>query len=102
LCLSLVYKKQGKWREAAGIWGKLVRTGRGGPLPYLELAKYYEHREKNYRAALAMTEYLLDVHSGLGQPAGQLHPAALRYRRERLRRKADGLSTGDGYVMNEE
>ncbi|NLN07900.1 MAG: hypothetical protein GX167_09815 [Firmicutes bacterium] len=97
LHLSLLYKRQGRWPEAAGIWAQMVRAGWGGPFPLLELAKYYEHREKNYRAALAMTEYLLCMRSRPGQFAGQLHPAALLYRRERLRRKAEGSSPGCKY-----
>lgn len=90
LHLSLLYKRQGKWQEAKAIWKELLRNRCENPVPYLELAKYYEHRAKNFSLALAMTEYLLAQGRHLAPSGGQLSREALLYRRERLLRKIKG------------
>jgi uncharacterized protein YprB with RNaseH-like and TPR domain len=50
---SLAMKREGRWPEAVGIWRNLSeKTGREGYLANLELAKYFEHREKDVARAL--------------------------------------------------
>ena len=51
--LSMIHKKEERWEEAVGIWKDLVHeNNRFHLLPYVELAKYYEHREKKLETAL--------------------------------------------------
>ncbi len=49
--LSWQYKRANKWSKAVTIWKDMLSRQSGGLFPYRELAKYYEHREKNYKKA---------------------------------------------------
>jgi uncharacterized protein YprB with RNaseH-like and TPR domain len=84
LCrLSFVYKRTGQIERAVQIWEALREEGEA--YAYVELAKYYEHRQRDYlRAAKLVCEALaLD-----GLPAkGQCSPHELKHRLTRLRRK---------------
>jgi len=56
---SLCLKKQKKFKEASKLW-EILKTNQA----YLELAKYYEHKEKNYSKAKNVTEILLAYSKG--------------------------------------
>jgi len=50
--LARSYKRCGRWEEACAIWQAQIDGGPGGRLePYVELAKYYEHRERDVAKA---------------------------------------------------
>ena len=53
--LSLLYKHLQQRDEAVAIWARLAGEGTHLMFPYLELAKHYEHRAKDYPAAERMT-----------------------------------------------
>jgi uncharacterized protein YprB with RNaseH-like and TPR domain len=76
---SMVLKRSGNWSEAARIWESLsVSQSRFGFLACVELAKYLEHRRKDYARAL-----------DLARRAKAICPPAMTYRRDiekRLRR----------------
>jgi uncharacterized protein len=79
--LSLHYRRQGQWPAAVAIWGEMVRRDDADLFALVELAKWCEHRQRDFARALALTE-----RAG----AGHLSPeerAALARRRERLERK---------------
>ncbi|MER3126354.1 ribonuclease H-like domain-containing protein [Bacillus pumilus] len=83
--LSLQYKRQNEWDEAVQIWGKLFESSdahlalKAG----IELAKYKEHRQKDARSALSITESLLTFSS-----LSQRDAEELEKRKKRLLRKA--------------
>ncbi len=83
--LSLQYKRQKKWEQAVQIWGGLFASSdvhlalKAG----IELAKYKEHREKDTRSALSVTESLLSFSS-----LSQRETEELEKRKKRLLRKA--------------
>lgn len=52
--LSFLYKRLGKLEEACDIWRGLAEKKRRH-LPFIELAKYYEHTTKEFIKALEMT-----------------------------------------------
>lgn len=79
--LGLLYKKMGRHRQACAAFQRLAEGGGMGLKPLLELAKHWEHREKDYARAL----YWCD--QGLGLCETPQERAALLHRRERLRRK---------------
>ncbi|QED48388.1 ribonuclease H-like domain-containing protein [Cytobacillus dafuensis] len=56
--LAYEYKKQKKWPEAEELWMAIADAGNNKIMleACIELAKIYEHREKNYRKALIYTE----------------------------------------------
>lgn len=53
--LSFLYKRTGRWEQAIELWRAMKDSGWGGVLPYVELAKYYEHRSGDHHYALALT-----------------------------------------------
>ncbi|MFQ5825535.1 MAG: ribonuclease H-like domain-containing protein, partial [bacterium] len=55
------YKKIKNWSKAASIWKQCVSNHNFHPIPFIELAKYFEHKEKNYSKALAIVERALKV-----------------------------------------
>ncbi|MCM3037236.1 ribonuclease H-like domain-containing protein [Bacillus pumilus] len=83
--LSLQYKRQNKWDQAVQIWGELFASSdvhlalKAG----IELAKYKEHREKDARSALSITDSLLSFSS-----LSQRETEELEKRKKRLLRKA--------------
>ena len=90
--LAQSYRKAGERGEAVRIWQEMIRRREGGISPYVELAKHYEHVEKDYAAALDVVRKAL-IH--LSEPtlfedaSVQDERNALQYRYERLRRKAN-------------
>ena len=73
-------RRQGRVQEAREIWEAMNRTGRDRVCA-VELAKYWEHREKNYRRALELLAPLE------GLPLSAAHRRDLDHRRRRLLRK---------------
>jgi hypothetical protein len=62
----------------------LVAAGVLSIQPYVELAKYHEHTERDYRAALELVERALSLANlSAGQAAGRERNELL-HRRERL------------------
>jgi hypothetical protein len=81
--LSLVYKRSDQWPEAVAIWEEMVRQDGEDLFALVELAKWCEHRRRDFAQALALTMRGCSC-------AGRLSPddrADLSRRRERLERK---------------
>ena len=88
--LAVSYRRSGQREEAAEVWRQMIREGRGGAVPYVELAKYEEHICRNFREALRLTEQAIIRLSepGLGgNDAVQVDQNELQYRWQRLKRK---------------
>ena len=89
LLLAADYRRKKKWSDAGRIWEELWEAH----LDYtagVELAKYYEHRRRDYSRAASLTDTLL---SGTSLTPRQRD--ALVHRRERLDRKIrSGASIG--------
>ena len=84
--LALLYKKQGEWSRALPLWEKLAGDS---PAAAVEMAKYYEHRARDFQAALHWSNRALgEAQRCRGIPfSSPGHPAALRHRIGRLERK---------------
>ena len=88
--LAVSYRRSGQREEAADVWREMIREGRGGTTPYVELAKYEEHIRRDIPAALELTEQAIVRLSepGFGQDeAVQEQKKELQYRWQRLTRK---------------
>ena len=88
--LAVSYRRSGQREEAAEVWREMIREGRGGAAPYVELAKYEEHIRRDLPAALELTEQAIVRISepGLRQDeAVQEMKNELQYRWQRLKRK---------------
>lgn len=54
LQLSFLFKRLGRWSEAAELWETLWVSDRETVVPLIELAKYFEHHARDYGRALAV------------------------------------------------
>ncbi len=91
LALGLCYKSQRRYEEASRIWRETVERLPFHPLPYIELAKHCEHRERAFQAALEWVERGLrnfQISAELGRGQDSLpYKNDLLHRQDRLRRK---------------
>jgi hypothetical protein len=101
--LAWQYKRIGEWEKAEKIWKALSSDSGGDKLrpyfrkeplvfcPYEELAKYYEHKVKDYSLALEMVDKALKlIASSLGLEEDKRFREIERrfcHRKERLKRK---------------
>jgi len=74
--LAWCYRRQQQWSPALGIWVFLSKKGCRESIE--NIAKYYEHRQKDYESALSVTEML---------PEKNKNDSAYCKRKERLQRK---------------
>jgi hypothetical protein len=52
--LSLLYKRSERWDEAVGIWKRMAESDPGNHFAAVELAKWFEHKAKEYDRAAAL------------------------------------------------
>jgi len=78
--LARRYRRGGQWERAREIWEEIYRRQRSITAG-VELAKYYEHRSRDYRLALDV------VQEALVWPHAASFRASLQHRKERLVRK---------------
>jgi uncharacterized protein len=84
--LSYLYKYLQQREEAVVIWAQLAQEGTHLMFPYLELAKHYEHRAKDYLAAI---EYTLMAQT---RASNVVERAELEHRLKRVQVKATRAS----------
>ena len=85
---SMLLKKSGEMEESGKVFHDLLKLQRNHPEAIIELAKYYEHKEQNYPAALELIQQSLEG-MVLYEQLEREHPLLkirddLLYRRERL------------------
>ena len=64
--LSQLQKRRGDLETAVGLWERAA--GRGHIYAHVELAKYYEHKRRNYTEAMKWTKSAVDLVSTLDIP----------------------------------
>jgi uncharacterized protein YprB with RNaseH-like and TPR domain len=96
--LSMLLKRQERLDEAVAIWERLLDHNlQSGVAPYIELAKYYEHKTKDYKNANYMVcraIQVLENRSALLRKRNDTYRQdllALRHRLNRIKRKLDAL-----------
>ena len=89
LDLALYHKRKGNWNEALAIWFQLAEKEEPNPLAMIELAKYLEHREKDFSAALDLTEGVLTIITQAPDHYTNYHlkPETIRHRQARLKKR---------------
>ncbi len=87
--LTNIYKRNGEYEKAMGHWQAMVEDSNGlfNLAPMVEMAKYYEHKEKNIIKALEIVDCAICSAAEAGLTRGREF-AELRRRQERLRMKA--------------
>jgi hypothetical protein len=85
--LSFLHKRRGDLSAAVDLWRQAA--GDGQVYAHVELAKYYEHRAREYREAADWTQAAIALVEAPGTPrhARQRWLADLEHRLARLRRK---------------
>lgn len=89
--LAQSYRRGGERDEAVKVWLGMIARHEGGTKPYIELAKHYEHYERDYESALDMTRRAMALSaepSLFDPPSVQEEQNALQYRYDRLKKKA--------------
>jgi len=81
--LSLYYKRSGQWPEAVAIWEQMAARDGNDFFALIELAKWCEHRRRDFERALALTEHACACKERLSLD----EQTELLRRRERLERK---------------
>ncbi|HEX9012201.1 MAG TPA: ribonuclease H-like domain-containing protein, partial [Anaerolineaceae bacterium] len=93
--LSLIYRRRGEWSSALDLWRKAADHGRLEAC--VELAKFYEHRERDIDEAVRWTEAGLAIAGDVHRFPPYLRRQALdelNHRMERLRRKGSRSDPG--------
>lgn len=83
--LAGLYKKLGRWQEAASLWRAAVEDAPPSLTACIELAKYYEHRCRDYPRARDMVLVAMKLAGQDGYPHAAV--AGLKRRLDRLERK---------------
>jgi uncharacterized protein YprB with RNaseH-like and TPR domain len=82
--LSMVFKKTGQAERALSIWEEMLTWPyREDVTPYIELAKYHEHRRKDFEKAMIYVDQALEQTPSHQQREIEI----LRYRKQRLKQK---------------
>ena len=82
--LSRAFKKTGQAEKAKSLWEEMMSWPyKKDAFPYIELAKYHEHRLKDWNRAMAYVDEALDFIA----PHQQKEIELLRHRRQRLEQK---------------
>ena len=86
--LSILQKKRGDINEAIRLWERAAE--RGHLYAFIELAKHYEHKERDVKSALKWTKSALQQVEKINQPAymRKFWEAEIEHRLARLNRKA--------------
>lgn len=90
LHLAVSYRRCGDRAQAKEIWQAMVMRREGGVTPYIELAKHYEHIEKDIPAAMEMTRRamaMLAEPTLLDSDTVQEARNAVQYRYDRLKNR---------------
>ena len=86
--LSLAYKRRGDWERGVALWEDMISWDGGrSSFPYVELAKYCEHKAKDYSKALEMVRRAFEMVDYLGPPERE----AMLHRQRRVMGKEEKL-----------
>jgi len=96
--LTPIYKKSGNYSRAMKHWISMVEDSNGLSIEsVIEIAKYLEHKEKDYEKALEIVEYAMASLAGVGQTGKRVFQD-LKKRKERLVKKAGKSPAGKSQV----
>jgi hypothetical protein len=91
--LSFLYKRRGEYKDAIKLWNEAAEAGE--IYAHIELAKFYEHKQKKYSKAIEWTSGAITIVQASGYPAYERarYLPELEHRLARLERKLE-KSTG--------
>lgn len=83
--LSFLYKRTGRWEQATQIWQELLQIAPADFSAVSEMAKWLEHRARDYGAAKTLVENALSQNNGFSQNEKE----SLAHRLKRLKTKSE-------------
>ena len=83
--LSLIRKKTGRWKQAVALWEEMLERDPYDVFAVEELAKWYEHKKKDFGRAAGLVRALLEG----GRRLDEAERSSLQHRLERLLQKID-------------
>ena len=89
--LSWQYKRINQYEKAVEIWQKMIKERGAVIFPYIEMAKYLEHKQKDYKKALYYTkeaEKLLDKNK-MNTKNHKCNVEKIEHRRSRLLKRLE-------------
>lgn len=89
--LSWQYKRINQYEKAVEIWQKMIKERGAVIFPYVEMAKYLEHKQKDYKKALYYTEEaekLLDKNK-MNTKNHKCNAEKIEHRRSRLLKRLE-------------
>ncbi len=90
--LAFIHKKNGDYRKSADLMELMLQCSKVPDMTIMiELAKYYEHKEKNIEKALDITERAIETSLATGLKNSPNHQQ-LKLRMDRLKRKISRYS----------
>lgn len=57
--LSLIHKRDGRWEDAVRLWNEMIRKDGGDRFALVELAKWHEHRIRDFEGAVDLVRRAL-------------------------------------------
>ena len=84
------YKKEKQWEKAVATWKEIIDSVSNGVIvrkAAIELAKYYEHKEKNYQEALYFSEQVYTLLQEVELVSAYSEKDEIEKRINRLKRK---------------
>lgn len=98
--LAISYKKERNWQEAVSSWQEMIARGEGGTWPYIELAKYYEHAQKDPSRALTYAQHALvfSLNTSLLREENPQETDAIMKRITRLKAKLSRTEESSGGI----
>jgi tetratricopeptide (TPR) repeat protein len=94
--LAALCKRVGRHERAIQLWRRLASLGLTGCEPFVELAKHFEHRVRDYDAAIRVVGEALavcELHQFRNRPEAAAERADLEHRLARLLAKRRRLSS---------
>ena len=85
--LSVIWKRKNRWAEAKSLWDRMIADDPGDNFALIEMAKWYEHKEKDYGQAGRMVE------RALRNNISKEDRDELLFRLERIERRASQAQT---------
>jgi len=85
-------KRAARWEAACTLWERAAGHHVFDPRPWEELAKFHEHRRRDYVAAHSIVETALSRAAAAGSPTRIVQ--AFAYRLTRLSRRLEGARSG--------
>ncbi|MCV9888402.1 ribonuclease H-like domain-containing protein [Metabacillus halosaccharovorans] len=88
--LSLLYKKQKNWKQAVMLWEEIVSEQNKKEVSFkaaVELAKFYEHQEKDFLKAMEYTDILRQRSEKYFELNKLINAEEISKRKERIERK---------------